>query len=622
MDFQFEIEYFNNIGDVCNTTTRDVGWTCYDGNFCNVELGLKFSCISRVGKLGEWLKMPAAEIQETKSNLFKKIIVLLPDMEREENDESTIMLPIDSGMLCHNSGKSEAEYMLAVFNEPQEGWTPWWGNMPIWGLYDRNGGMLAIVEDGKFDMNLRLRTCWGKEHIYSVAPVFLLREYNDEKILDEDISILFSRTEGSYQSMALRYREYNDIYRKLPSLKEKVAQGNNDLDYSSKALTVRCRMAVKELPAKVLEQTPETAPIPKALLTFSQISKVAKEFSAQKVGEAEFCLVGWNYGGHDGAFPQIFPVEKVCGGEAELKKTISSVKDFGYPLSLHDNYYDGYTLASNFDLDDACCSHDQFFSQAQGGGILSGGRAYRICAKKAAEKYAPQNIRKIASRFDISGSFFSDVISIIPMKKCYHPVHSLSRRGNAEYYKEIMQLEHDTFNVAMSEGARDWALPELDRAYMIFNYYGNDLPFCDSHIPFFSLVYHGFLIYNVSREAINLWPGDKLYLLNFAWGGLPMIYYHHIFNPSWGAGDGWENDLTYESPEKLSRDVANVKKITDDIARVAHLRYEFIEDYIEHSMELSQTIFSDGTSVWVNYSENEIKTLDGTVISARDFIVV
>ena len=200
-------------------------------------------------------------------------------------------------------------------------------------------------------------------------------------------------------------------------------------------------MAVKEVPPKVFEQTPETAPIPKKLMSFNNISEIAAEFAKQKVGPAEFCLVGWNYGGHDGAFPQLFPVEEVCGGEEELKRTIESVDKSGYPLSLHDNYYDGYTLAENFDLDDACCQNDPFRTPLKGGGALSGGRAYRVCPEKAANKYASVNIPEVAERLNIRGAYFSDVISIIPMCKCYHPEHPVNRLQNADYYKKNHAIE-------------------------------------------------------------------------------------------------------------------------------------------------------------------------------------
>ena len=36
------------------------------------------------------------------------------------------------------------------------------------------------------------------------------------------------------------------------------------------------------------------------------------------IDKAELCLVGWNVRGHDGRWPQAFPVEPALGGEEEL----------------------------------------------------------------------------------------------------------------------------------------------------------------------------------------------------------------------------------------------------------------------------------------------------------------
>jgi hypothetical protein len=43
------------------------------------------------------------------------------------------------------------------------------------------------------------------------------------------------------------------------------------------------------------------------------------------------------------------PVEETIGGEAKLRETIERSHELGYPMSLHDNYFDSYSLADSFD---------------------------------------------------------------------------------------------------------------------------------------------------------------------------------------------------------------------------------------------------------------------------------
>lgn len=253
-------------------------------------------------------------------------------------------------------------------------------------------------------------------------------------------------------------------------------------------------------------------------------------------------------------------------------------------------------------------------------GVLAGGQPYRVCARMSSEKYAPANLPK-SMALGINGAYFVDVISIIGMVKCYSDSHPLSRSGNAKHYKRIMRMQQEFFNVSMSEGARDWALPNLDRAYMILNCIEVPYACVDEAVPFYQLVYHGIIIYNNFREGINSFPGETLYLKNVAWGGLPMIYFHHIFHPEWNAEEGWAQDITLEGPEKLTKDVMKIQHMSNDLKRLEKLRHIAILDIIEHDDNLSQTIYENGTNVWVNYSDNTIKIASGESIPACNFFV-
>ena len=53
---------------------------------------------------------------------------------------------------------------------------------------------------------------------------------------------------------------------------------------------------------------------------------ILDEVKRQGVERAEVCLVGWNQKGHDGRFPELFPVEEQLGGEDKLRKLIKNLK--------------------------------------------------------------------------------------------------------------------------------------------------------------------------------------------------------------------------------------------------------------------------------------------------------
>jgi hypothetical protein len=185
-------------------------------------------------------------------------------------------------------------------------------------------------------------------------------------------------------------------------------------------------------------------------------------------------------------------------------------------------------------------------------------------------------------------------------------------------------LQRRYFKGSYSEGARDCFLPELDRAYQVNSRPDRPdtpLAYYDEGIPLYQIAYHGFLLYNSFRCAVNTFPGDDIYLTNIAYGGIPIIYYHHIFNPGWNANDGWANDFIF-SRKTLKEGVAKIKRITDDFSRLAGLQTRFIDNYIRYSPTLTETVYSDGSRVFVNYSVKAYKLENGIVVPGKDFAVI
>lgn len=312
-----EAEYFDAKGTVHNTELKfsndgDV-IHCVDES---AGIGFDIALDKEDGEIT--VCVPANSLQELKGRKLKTITIFPGFCVGRKDDGGALFLPLDSGRLCHTRDKQVAEHWFAHFSEP-ENWEVSWSNMSIIGQYADNVARSVIIEGGKFDAQLRIRTCWGSKQLYTIDGVFSIRDFADDMPLDEDISIILSEMAGDYRALAKYYRKYALETRKLPTLAKK-AEDNPDLDYSSRAMTVRCRMAVKPLPCTVPEQTPETEPPVKVFMSFADIRTIANEFARQNVGAAEFCLVGWGHGGHDGAFPQLFPPEKALGGEVELKK--------------------------------------------------------------------------------------------------------------------------------------------------------------------------------------------------------------------------------------------------------------------------------------------------------------
>ncbi len=543
------------------------------------------------------VRMPASELSEKGGCLVKTIQFMPGFVKGRENDGSEIILPVDNGILCRTKQKIRAKYLIPLFYPFTY---PTLCNMPLFGIVHKNAdAVAAIVEGGAFDATLLVMTSW--EGVYSVDVVFSIRDFKDEKPVGEDMSIRYKLLKGedaSWEGIGRYYRQYNLNVRKLPALKDKM-KNNPALEYAAKAVCLRCRMGVKQLPTPILEQTPENQPPLKVYMTFKDIRKIIDEFVKQGVGPTEICLVGWNYSGHDGAFPQLFPVEEKFGGMKELRKIVEYSHKQGYPLSLYDNYHDAYSLADTFNPEYIVLQHD---GTRVKGPRYAGGQSYILCGRCAYEKYAVKSIKQTAA-LGIRGTYYIDEITGFAPRKCYDPRHPLSRRDNITWWKKIMKEAQGYFGSSHSEGGRDWAFPETDRVYCVSARPDTSAPYIDEHIPLYQIVYHGSVIYNTFRSAVNTFTGNNTYLLNISYGGMPIVYYHHIHNPAWSSTEGIAHDLTYGGPEKTMEDTALIKHMTDDILRISHLMTEFIEHYIRHSPELTETVFSNGESIYANFSD-------------------
>jgi len=579
------------------------------------EIELQLSIELSLNGADASLKLPCSSIKESKACRLKNITLFPEFIGAKDGDTGSLLIPFNSGVLCKTSGKKATESDLPIFSA----FNPYC-NMPLCGIdYGDGHAMSLIIDGGTFDCTFRIRTCWGKEKLYSIDPVFAFREYIDEKRLNEDISLYYHLHEGknaNYAGIGRYYRLYNQTKRDLPTLAEKI-KNNEVLEYSSKAISIRFRIGVKPMPATILEQTTENQPPVKIFMSFDDVKEVIEECSRQEVGPAEFCLVGWNYGGHDGAFPQLFPIAPEAGGEEKLREITKRAIELGYHMTLHDNYHDIYTLANNYDENSIAKNHD---GSKTLGGCYGGGQAYIICPKIACEKYVEQSFSDVAE-LGIKGAYYVDVLSIADVPKCYDEKHPLSRREFAEWRKRIMAEQQRVFKGSYSEGGRDWAFPDLDRAYQITGRPDLSQPYADEEVPLYHIAYHGFLIYNSFRCAVNTLPGNDIYLLNIAYGGIPMIYYHHIFNPDWNDSDGWTNDFVFDR-DNVSEGIATIKQITNDVARLEKIRFAFIEDFIKHDDNLTETVYSNGLSLFVNYSKEECKLQNKATLPPKDFLLV
>ena len=482
--------------------------------------------------------------------------------------------------------------------------------MPIMGM-SRNGDGKFLIAEG---MGIDFRAYYTLENdCYNMIARFILEEDNPY----EDIVLLIYDMPGAdYNDMAHVYREYQYRTKGLKSYKER-AKNKPALAYAAEAPEIRIRQGWKPAPSPVRHQNAENEPPIKVVCDFDRVCDIIDEMQLQGIKKAELCLVGWNRGGHDGRFPQLFPAEPAFGGDEGLDKLIRKAKNAGYKIVCHDNYTAAYECADCWDEEYVAKFKDgRLASRHYDGPPLSGGQPYLMCAQRAYERFAIERLPKY-KEVGFSGLHFIDVFSAITARKCYDINHPNNSADCRDYFLKIMKLASENIGGFQSEGPFDFVAQELDSCMyttMAFRLKGVKVPIWDEEIPFWELVYHGTILSNPSSETVNYTIKDmdkKIRLMEYA--GRPLMYFYSRFvsedskeNKKYKF-ENWmgKKDLACGTDEELRESVKAIKQACDDYESIKHLQYEFMEKHEILAKGKYRTTFSDGTKITADYNTNE-----------------
>ena len=494
-----------------------------------------------------------------------------------------------------------------------------WGMfMPCFGMATPRGAFCAIATGMPYSLSAEVTVQNG---VYRMRALF--DKYMDD--LYEDISVEFRLLAGAdadYSGIARAYRAYQLERGACRPITERV-KDQPLLDYAVHHPEVRVRMAWKPVPSPVPEQVTRNEPPVKPVVTFDRMAHFADVCREVGVDGAEFCLVGWNVGGHDGRYPQIFPVEPTLGGEERLKACVRHVQDLGYQIAGHSSFRDCYMIADTFDAE-FVVEKNPDGTLRRGKTTYGGGRLYTMCPQRAYERFCPKQCAEMAT-LGFKGLFYLDVVTARPIYPCPDPRHRLNNGQRATWECNILDEVRAVFGGSASEGAHDFCVGSLDSALTIQWCKPFDPPKCkldDAYVPFWQLVYHGIVLSTPFRTMINCTANpDRRSLLKLAeFGGRPTYYVHSVFvtgrAPSMGT-----IDLELTTEEKLRQSALWIKEGCDDYNRRRALQFRFMDRHEDLGDGLFRVTYSDGSRLVGNYSDAP-RTVDGVQVPALDYVVI
>ena len=432
-------------------------------------------------------------------------------------------------------------------------------------------------------------------------------DFTVQPAADDIVLRVLTLPEGSdYNAVARAVREYRLGRGEIAPLTEKV-RSREVLEYYRKYPLIRIRMGWKPAPPTVLHQTEENEPPMHVACTFARVRDIADELKRQGVDGATLCLVGWNQKGHDGRWPQMFPVEESLGGETELKRTVEYVRSLGYAITCHTNCLDHYEVADIFDPSILVRRRD---GEPYQKGKWSGGEAYRACPVHQLE--LSKSILPKVCALGFEGVHYVDVLSIIMPDACFSEAHPCSTREGIEYMKEIMRLSHSLFGGFSSEGGMDFALGELDFSlYNRFPSFSATPPtetFVDAYIPLWELTYHGITLYNSCAETVNYTvKGRDAEVTAALLGGMPAFYFYSKFRSAGSSNWMGEIDLLCDDDEQLAGSVSAIKRAYERYFHCADRQLVYMRSYEVSDNGLAVVTYEDGSVSVGNYTDGTLE---------------
>lgn len=529
--------------------------------------------------------------------LNRKLMELdvLPEfMTSRVGDDGWFLLPSFAGVLTRFRERPPTVNRDRIYMAQAE-----WEKMNLFNAYamKRNGnGVLAIVHQGDFFCHVT--TELNQKGCNRIYASFGLRHHPAEPIKQEDKEVVFRFVHGAdaeYPGMAKVFRRYLIEERGVAPLKPRLAD-NPVLKYSVSAMRTKIFHAVKA-PFVADGRSPV-----QSCTTFEEAGRILDAMRTAGIGKAVVTLVGWNLGGHDGAYPTRFPIEPVLGGEEGLKALIAKAKAMGYQIVPHDNWTDHYRVAPDFDADTIARDEHGLMRVY---GHWGGGQALKSCPLTVIERYGHDfdRVRKLG--FD--GHYYMDAQSSV-LWTCHDPRHpadektfmtalaGLTQIPRAHYGAiacEVGPVHHLPFveeiGGALMAPAATYCLPRCSEAFR--NLF-------DEIVPFYLIAIHGLVTYQMGWvHGFRHWPGGvkQGLLYELAHGGRPSMEIK--WRPG-GFGDGYTDSI---------RDVRDAYRIAFE--ELPDIHAETIEGFEMLAPEANRVAYANGCTVSVNWGKTAVGDL-------------
>lgn len=574
--------------------------------------------------------VPASYIQETSSYLIRSIDVLPFFGAAGSQGEGYMLVPDGSGSLIYlNNGKvKDEQYVQRIYGDDPNN-TRWArgmvsesARMPVFGLKNGDAAWFAEVTLGEANGSVTASVGGIRNSYNNVYASFSLRgedwlemytgtKYQEIQILNaqrfnEDVQVRYSflaGEEASYSGMAANYREHLIEAGVLKPLE----QMDSIPFYLDVLGSYDKRTSFLGVPYKKVH----------SLTTFEQAGTIVDQLSAQGVQDINMRYIGWFNRGIKHKTPEKLRLDSVLGDKQDLQRLASKLEEAGgklYPDVAFQYIYNddlNFTPASDaarFVTRDVAELHP--YNRALNRMDPLKGSYYLLSAAKLPH-YVDKFMQSYTSKLDLSGVSLRDLGDVVGAD------YRVSRVIHRDTAKQIVQqslakLAEANDTIIVGGHAYAWAyadhlidVPASSSSFSI----------TDESVPFYQMVLHGYLPY--AGDAINISDEQNVeeqLLRSIEQGSYPHFVwsYDHSSELKFTAYDEYFS-THYEI--WLEKAAAMYKEASAVLAPVSA---SHMQERIVHKPGVIEVKYDNGTSILVNYTEQEA-IVNGVKVAPRHY---
>ena len=495
----------------------------------------------------------------------------------------------------------------------------------VFGESKNDSSFICMLEDGVPYASIQADIS-GRSHSYNyVNAVYSVLHREQYDVSDRSTQSMFVYEDGTAEGEGIVQRysfidsgDYVDMAEDYRSyLKDKYGDYLTVNDDTETPVALEIIGAVDKV--KQVFGVPVSSPL--ELTTYKEAQEMVEELYGEGLSNMSVKLSGWMNGGVQQKMLDSVNLISDLGSKKDLQNMIDSAEEKGIAV-----YLNGIT---NYAMDSGIT--DGFFVYTDAAKFVSQESAKlnvydTVTYEKAEEDRDPFYLLKADLVYEMmdnladaangyhAGVSFSDIG--YELSSDFYQKDPTSRQMAMEEQAEKLKSLDDNGTDIMINMGNDYAVAYAD---MVTNMdlEGTEYSIIDKKIPFYQLAIHGYV--NYTGEALNLTQNTQNELLNSAEYGAGLAFtfmkesafelQNTLYTEYFGADYSAWHDEMLEIYTRYNEELGH----TFNQKMVGH-------EYV--TSELTCTIYEDGTKVYVNYSYDELQADDGTVVPARDYVVV